>query len=539
MLSGTAAAAAALLVGCTDDPDRADSAGRGAGDPAAEPEPEPTPEPVLVAREPADAAVSGDASTLAAAVSGLLLERARVVVLVPEDETLTAAAATLSRATRWPVLVGDATRSLPEVTAAELTRLGVEQIVQIVAPLASQTGTAAARTATTSPTPTDDDAAGATATPAGASVPAGIEVRTLPADEVDTPPDDVPPGEDVDASAVQVLVPEDVSAGAALATLHALGATVFTGVVDPREDDAVMAALRQAPETPLVAIGAEDRPAENLLTMGSMAQRAAELPGGGVTLFPHRRLIALYGHPGAPVLGLLGEQGPEGSVRRVNTYVERYSPLVEEQVMPAFEIITTVADVNPGPRNDYSLLSSMEHLQPWVQAASDAGVYVVLDLQPGRTDFLTQAKVYEELLALPHVGLALDPEWRLGPDERHLVRVGHVEAEEVNAVSEWLADLVREHDLPQKILTLHQFQVQMIRNRDQVRTDHPELAIVLHADGQGGQGAKQDTWRVLQQDLPENMWLGWKNFYDEDTPMLTPEQTVARVHPTPWFISYQ
>ena len=41
-------------------------------------------------------------------------------------------------------------------------------------------------------------------------------------------------------------------------------------------------------------------------------------------------------------------------------------------------------------------------------------MYVVLDLQPGRTDFLTQAKRYEPLLALPHVGLALDPEWRLG-----------------------------------------------------------------------------------------------------------------------------
>ena len=180
-----------------------------------------------------------------------------------------------------------------------------------------------------------------------------------------------------------------------------------------------------------------------------------------------------------------------------------------------------------------------ETFRAWVDAAREAGVYVVLDLQPGRTDFLTQAREYEELLLEPHVGLALDPEWRLGPNERHLVRIGSVEAAEINQVSDYLAELVRTHDLPQKVLTLHQFRVSMIPDRDQVRTDHPELAIVLHADGQGSQPAKQDTWQVLKQDLPANMWLGWKNFYDEDAPMLTPEQTVAQVDPVPWFISYQ
>jgi hypothetical protein len=34
------------------------------------------------------------------------------------------------------------------------------------------------------------------------------------------------------------------------------------------------------------------------------------------------------------------------------------------------------------------------------------------------------------------------------------------------------------------------------------------------------------------------VWWGWKNFYDEDRPTLTPAQTVA-VEPSPRFISYQ
>jgi hypothetical protein len=68
----------------------------------------------------------------------------------------------------------------------------------------------------------------------------------------------------------------------------------------------------------------------------------------------------------------------------------------------------------------------------------------------------------------------------------------------------------------------------------------PELAVVLHADGQGTQGNKQATWHTLHEDLPHGqLFWGWKNFYDEDHPMLTPQQTVAEVSPTPSLISYQ
>ncbi len=66
-----------------------------------------------------------------------------------------------------------------------------------------------------------------------------------------------------------------------------------------------------------------------------------------------------------------------------------------------------------------------------------------------------------------------------------------------------------------------------------------QLEASGRADGQGGQGAKQDTWRVLHQDAPSPLYWGWKNFYDEDQPMLTPEQTIAQVQPRPDMISYQ
>jgi len=206
--------------------------------------------------------------------------------------------------------------------------------------------------------------------------------------------------------------------------------------------------------------------------------------------------------------------------------------------VPAFEIITTVASGAAGPDGDYSSESEVADLRPWVDAAGRAGMYVMLDLQPGRTDFLTQAKRYEELLAEPHVGLALDPEWRLAPDQRHLAQIGSVGVDEVNAVAGWLAGLTRERRLPQKLLLLHQFQLRMIGERGRLDTGHDELAVLVHADGFGTPGQKLDTWRALRSEPLAGAWWGWKNFIDEDRPTFTPEQTVA-VDPTPWFVSYQ
>jgi hypothetical protein len=208
--------------------------------------------------------------------------------------------------------------------------------------------------------------------------------------------------------------------------------------------------------------------------------------------------------------------------------------------VPTFEIIATVASSSPGPDGNYSTETDPATLRPWVEAAERAGLYVVLDLQPGRSDFLAQAERYESLLRLPNVGLALDPEWRLAPGQLPLRQIGSVGIDEINRVADWLAGLTRSRLLPQKLLVLHQFRLSMIDGRDRLDTSHPELAVVLHADGQGTQGNKQATWHTLHEDLPHGqLFWGWKNFYDEDHPMLTPQQTVAEVSPTPSLISYQ
>ena len=268
-------------------------------------------------------------------------------------------------------------------------------------------------------------------------------------------------------------------------------------------------------------------------------RRGHQIPGGGLLMFESgfdRRLVALYGHPSTSGLGVLGEQGPARGVERLRSIADGYGA-DGSVVLPTFEIIATVASADAGG-GAYSAMTARDAIRPWIETAAANDMYVVLDLQSGRTDFLTQAKVYEEFLRLPHVGLALDPEWRLKPHQVHLEQVGTVDAAEINQVVAWLAGIVREDALPQKLLIVHQFKYSMITNRGQIETP-PELAVLIQMDGQGSMRAKYATWDALtsEPDADQFHW-GWKNFYKKDHPNATTEQ-VLELTPTPEFVSFQ
>jgi hypothetical protein len=208
-------------------------------------------------------------------------------------------------------------------------------------------------------------------------------------------------------------------------------------------------------------------------------------------------------------------------------------------VIPTFEMIASVASAQATDDGDYSFEWPISTFDEWIATAAASGAYVILDLQPGREDFLTQAQQYEELLRLPFVGLALDPEWRLQPDQVHLRQVGQVQAAEVNTVVDWLADLVRDNGLPQKLLVVHQFQTRMIGERESLK-QRPELQMVIQMDGQGPIHTKDETYSVLTRGTEDAHWRwGWKNFFDEDSPATaTPAYTIAKI-PVPVFVSYQ
>jgi hypothetical protein len=357
-------------------------------------------------------------------------------------------------------------------------------------------------------------------------------------------PDDAVPTVDRDEPlddtiALSVDSPEQI---AAIATARAAGVPVHllpATAVNPQTSPAVIEALHASAAVKTLAFGAAFQAEPALDWKIRSAKAGVQLPGGGQLIFGQRQYVALYGVPGTGVLGVLGEQNSTAAVQRAKDMAAVYQPLTDKTVVPMFEMMATVAAAQAGPDGNYSNEIPIEELRPWIEEATAAGLYVVIDLQPGRTDFLTQAKLYQPLLEMPHVGLALDPEWRLGPNQRHLVQIGSVSAAEINGVTQWLADLVNEKALPQKMLVLHQFQLRMIQDRAAIDMSRPEIAMIIHADGQGSQPAKQDTWNALREGAPAGMAWGWKNFYDEDLPVLTPEQTMRQVSPVPDLVTYQ
>jgi hypothetical protein len=331
----------------------------------------------------------------------------------------------------------------------------------------------------------------------------------------------------------------DAATLAAVTTARVAGARVIAvRGDDPRADPAAIAALSAARPRQVLAIGAGFGPADRLASRIAVAQTGVQLPGGGQVLFPLHRLVALYGHPGAPALGALGEQGLQASLARVRNVAAQYRTLTKVPVIPAFEIIATVAQAHAGADGNYSYESSVASLRPWVRQATAAGMYVILDLQPGRASLLAQAQRYGSLLELPDVGLALDPEWKLQPGQLPLQQIGGVSIDEVNSVIRWLAGLTAKYQLPQKLLVLHQFQLSMIRDEHELDTHHDDLAILIHMDGQGTPGDKLQTWEAVTRAAPPRVFFGWKNFYVKDHPMMSPQQTVA-TDPHLSMISYQ
>ena len=266
------------------------------------------------------------------------------------------------------------------------------------------------------------------------------------------------------------------------------------------------------------------------------APAPTQLPRGGRQLFPRFTVIAHYGTAGTGALGVLGEGTPTQAAARLVTAAAPFAAASGRPVQPAFELIATVAQRAPGADGSYSSYLADADVARYLAAARRIKALVVLDLQPGKADFLTQAMHYKKFLRLPDVGLALDPEWKLTGDQRPARQIGSTDAASVNRVSLWLAQLRLAQNLPQKLLVIHQFRAFMIRNREQV-VARSGLATVIHLDGFGTQRVKRGVYDALSVKSGP-LHNGLKLFIDEDTHTFTPGQAMA-FRPRPELITYQ
>ena len=259
------------------------------------------------------------------------------------------------------------------------------------------------------------------------------------------------------------------------------------------------------------------------------------LPTGKRTIFPSHRVVAYYGNPAADELGILGIGSPDARARQLERQAKGYARKTRP-VLPAFELISTIANADPGENGLYRSRVPDRIIRRYLTAARKAKALLLLDIQPGRSDFFEETTRLRKWLKEPDVGLALDPEWRVREGQVPGQVIGSVTAREVNATTAWLDRLVRDENLPQKLVVIHQFTHDMISDRADLKS-REGLAITLNADGFGTQANKISKYKDFTRG-PKVFKHGYKLFYDEDTDLMTPAEVMG-MKPRPDFIVYE
>jgi hypothetical protein len=261
----------------------------------------------------------------------------------------------------------------------------------------------------------------------------------------------------------------------------------------------------------------------------------AQLPRGGRRIFPDQRVVAFYGAPQSARLGTLGIGTPMQVGRRLRHVARGYARKTRP-VLPAFELLATIAAAHPGDDGLYRMHQPDNVIARYLRAARRAKALLVLDIQPGRGDFLSEAQRLERWLREPDVGIALDPEWHVGPAEIPGQTIGSITAPEVNEVAAFVAAIVGRYDLPEKLFVVHQFTAGMIKDKATVLRP-PGLAVTMNVDGFGDRANKVAKYDEFTSD-GTGFNDGLKLFFEEDTNLMDP-RAVLGLGPPPDLIVYE
>ena len=253
-------------------------------------------------------------------------------------------------------------------------------------------------------------------------------------------------------------------------------------------------------------------------------------PQGYLTQF---RLVAFYGSPIGPGLGILGELPREEMHQQLQSTIATYEPFSDRPILPAYHMVTTVA--NPHPPT-YSHQVNITVIEQWVSEAKELETAVILDLQPGRADLIAEFERLEHLLYEPHVHLALDPEFVMDAWQVPGVNIGQLYAGQINQIQARLNTIGEEIGL-NRVLILHQFRPSMLPDKALIE-DYPYVELLIDGDGVGAANVKIANY-ISYASEPAFEFGGFKLFpTDGDYPIMTPAE-VMELEPQPVLIIYQ
>ncbi len=262
------------------------------------------------------------------------------------------------------------------------------------------------------------------------------------------------------------------------------------------------------------------------------------------SILPARRIVAFYGNPLSKRMGVLGEYPPDQMLERLDDAVVRWRDAdPSTPVQPALHLIAVVAQGAPGKDGGYRLRMDstlIEKVYGWAQSRH---ALLFLDIQAGHSTLQAELPRLLRFLARPDVHLGIDPEFYMHYDREGLrpgTKIGTMDAKDVNYVIRTLTDLVREKQLPPKLLVVHRFTRRMVPNAEEIKPT-PEVQVVMDMDGWGPPWLKFDSYRDYEVAHPVE-FTGFKLFFHNDTKkgfsLLNPYELLQLV-PKPLYIQYQ
>ncbi len=295
------------------------------------------------------------------------------------------------------------------------------------------------------------------------------------------------------------------------------------------------------PNDDRIAYEAKLRELANGDTTGRWPVPNQPLPLSGAIL-PHKRIVAFYGNLYSARMGILGELPPEQMLAKLDEEVANWNAAdPSTKAIPALHYIAVTAQGSAGRDGKYRSRMPFSQIDSVLRIAQKRDALVFLDIQVGFSTIEAELPRLDTFLRMPHVHLGIDPEFSMKDSLPPGKRIGHFTAEDINFASAHLAELVRTHNLPPKVLVIHRFTQGMVKNYDQIQL-RPEVQLVIDMDGWGAPALKKHTYYsyVFREPI---QFTGFKFFYKNDL-IRSPNRlmTIAEVlalTPIPIYIQYQ
>jgi hypothetical protein len=247
-------------------------------------------------------------------------------------------------------------------------------------------------------------------------------------------------------------------------------------------------------------------------------------------------LVTWYGNPHTSRMGVLGRYKGKELAAKLREQARAYSLLTPKTIVPAYHLVAVIAQPTGYVDGKWRRRESHETINALLEQARANGFKLILDIQPGHSTVRAELEYLRPHLEQPDVYLALDPEFAMPPGETPGRKIGRMSARDVNDALDVLEAIIRERNLPPKVLIVHQFTMKMLADKENIR-DSAIVDVVLDMDGFGDRPLKRAIYAMVNRQRPLE-FPAIKLFYKEDTNLFEAKQVMA-LRPEPAVVIYQ